>query len=309
MSAKTTYKKHSTFLGIVLKILWILILVFLNILLLRACYACHVRATIGGKTGYLPDKEDWDNIPDVIPPYDDTDTLNLPEAVSLEKYFPPIGDQGDKGTCVAWAVGYNLKTALNAIDGHWDQTQLAQPSNQTSPKDLWLSIPQDQKGNECSGTGFEPALSTLVRAGAASMQDVPYRDLQGCIGSGIGDSNNRIANFYQVNDNGKLPKTGELKAFLADTIPLVIGAQLGDRFMTWRNDKVIKHDTYNYTGMHSYHAMVLVGYDDARHAFRIRNSWGTAWGDNGSIWVDYDFFCQEFCYAVLLAENNKVTNN
>jgi C1A family cysteine protease len=35
--------------------------------------------------------------------------------------------------------------------------------------------------------------------------------------------------------------------------------------------------------------MVVVGYDDEKNAYRIANSWGTDWADNGYGWIDYDF--------------------
>lgn len=303
------YWGNSRTFSFILKILGILVLLLAILSLVRACNECTFQAQIVDKTGYLPDDEDWDNIPDVQPPYDDDDTLNLPDKVLLEQFFPPIGDQGNKGTCVAWAVGYNLKTALNAIDSHWSIEQLAQATNQTSPKDLWLCIPQEQKGANCSGTSFEPAFNTLMTSGATTMYRVPYKDLQGCTGIGMGDTSNRIANFYHIVDNGELPKVGQIKAYLADTIPLVIGAHLGDNFMSWNSENVIKSDSYQHTGMHAFHAMVLVGYDDNRHAFRLRNSWGTEWGDDGSIWVDYEFFCRELCFVVFMAKNSNQNNN
>lgn len=34
--------------------------------------------------------------------------------------------------------------------------------------------------------------------------------------------------------------------------------------------------------------MVIVGYDDARGAYRVQNSWGADWGDLGYLWWDYD---------------------
>ena len=34
--------------------------------------------------------------------------------------------------------------------------------------------------------------------------------------------------------------------------------------------------------------MLLVGYDDDRHAWLVRNSWGTGFGDQGHVWIDYD---------------------
>src|SRR4051794_14554322 len=40
---------------------------------------------------------------------------NLQTSVDLTSKFPPIGDQGQYGTCVAWAVAYNLKTALDGM--------------------------------------------------------------------------------------------------------------------------------------------------------------------------------------------------
>jgi len=302
-------KKEKKFVGnskafsTILKVVGILLILMIIACLVKTCAECNYKAHIVDKTGYLPTNDDWDNIPNVEPPYYDDDTLNLPKQVSLERYFPPIGDQGEKGTCVAWATGYNLKTALNAIDGHWTKEKLEQPSNQTSPQDLWLSIPQMQKGEDCSGTGFEAAFNVLTSSGVASMEEVPYENLKGCDGIGMGDTTNRLLDYCFVTRNGDLPKVGELKAYLNDTIPLVIGAHLGDRFMRWKNDKVINYDTYNYTGMHAYHAMALVGYDDSRQAFRLRNSWGTDWGDKGSIWVDYGFFCREFCFVVFMAKN------
>jgi C1A family cysteine protease len=37
------------------------------------------------------------------------------------------------------------------------------------------------------------------------------------------------------------------------------------------------------------HAVVLVGYDDSKSAFLVRNSWGTSWGLNGYFWMHYDY--------------------
>ena len=41
---------------------------------------------------------------------------------------------------------------------------------------------------------------------------------------------------------------------------------------------------------HNGHAMAVVGFDDNKYggAFRILNSWGTAWADQGYVWMRYD---------------------
>jgi C1A family cysteine protease len=36
--------------------------------------------------------------------------------------------------------------------------------------------------------------------------------------------------------------------------------------------------------------MLAIGYDDARQAFRIQNSWGRGFGDGGYVWLSYEFF-------------------
>ena len=51
---------------------------------------------------------------------------NLPVSVSLVSKFPPVGNQAEFGTCVAWAVGYNAKSALEAIDRGLSTSQLSQ---------------------------------------------------------------------------------------------------------------------------------------------------------------------------------------
>ncbi len=39
----------------------------------------------------------------------------------------------------------------------------------------------------------------------------------------------------------------------------------------------------NYTN----HAIILCGWDDAKGAWLLKNSWGTGWGENGYMWVSY----------------------
>jgi len=255
------------------------------------------------ETGWLVDNEDMDNIPEDITPFDE-DTKNLASSVSLESKFPPIGNQGSYGTCVAWAVGYNLKTALNAIENGWSSSNLANSSNQTSPKDLWLAIPTNSKGKKCEGTNFEPAMDALIKDGAASLSTVPYTSLGDCTGTKTGNSSNKLANYRKIASESEGLTPENFKGYLNAGRPIAFGAKLGDRFMAWKGNSIIDYDTYKNPGMqHAYHAMALVGYDDSRRAFRVRNSWGTTWGDNGSIWVDYTFFCESFCFAAFVAQN------
>jgi hypothetical protein len=35
------------------------------------------------------------------------------------------------------------------------------------------------------------------------------------------------------------------------------------------------------------HAVILVGWDDDYGAWRLKNSWGTGWGESGYMWIQY----------------------
>nr|WP_243455289.1 C1 family peptidase [Meiothermus sp. CFH 77666] len=37
------------------------------------------------------------------------------------------------------------------------------------------------------------------------------------------------------------------------------------------------------------HAMLMVGYDDSKQAFRVKNSWGSGWNEGGYVWMSYEF--------------------
>jgi hypothetical protein len=258
---------------------------------------------------YLFEDEQLDNIPQDIDINDNT--TGLPSSIDLTGKFPPIGNQGQYGTCVAWASGYNLKTALNGIEKGLSRSELALTSNQTSPKDLFISIPSANKGTDCNGTYFEAALDRMIERGAATLDVVPYSGMGDCSSSTSSTwdadaADNKLENYRKIADSSDPASmtVANFKAYLAEGRPIVFGAKLGDRFMQWNSSDVISYDTYNNPGMqHAYHALILAGYNDSYNAFRVINSWGTSWGDEGMIWIDYNFFVSSFCYAAFVAQN------
>ncbi len=263
--------------------------------------------------GWLEQEENLDEIESDIILADDE---NLPSRVNLDEYFPPIGNQGEYGTCVSWATAYNLRTFLDAYNGEFSP---ATASNQYSPKDLFWAIPNSQKGADCNGTNFEPAFDIMVERGVAKLSDVPYRDLGDCSNSPPTSWDNaaedgKLIRYRKIFDKDKFDARGvtsseavnQFRSYLAQGRAVAIGARLGDNFMMWDNDVPISSDTYLNPGMqHAYHAMTVSGYDDSKWAFRVVNSWDTQWGSNGYIWVDYDFFIEEFCFAGFVASAYK----
>ena len=254
-------------------------------------------------------------------------TGSLPSSVDLTPKFPPVGNQGQYGTCVAWAVAYNYKSTIDGISKGLSASEMASPSRQFSPKDLFTAIPDVYKGPNCNGTNFSYALNVAQDRGIATMATVPYTGLSSCSQSTVQSNWTTEANQYKIKSWRKI--TGSLDAIkqnLANNIPVILGAKLADNFMSYSGGVISSASGYNQVGMHAYHAMVIGGYDDNKGpngAFKIVNTWGTNWGSSGHVWVDYNFFMNEFCRdgsgekPLFIAEtaggtappNNNPTNN
>jgi C1A family cysteine protease len=227
-------------------------------------------------------------------------SADLPSSYSLIDKFPPIGDQGQYGTCVAWSVGYNAKTTVNGISKGYTANDLASPSKQFSPRDLFTAINDADKGENCGGTNFNIALDLVQTRGVATMATAPYTtDLGTCSQSTLDPSWTQEANNYKFKYWRKIDATAQaVKENISQNVPVIFGARLADNFMSHTTDEVISSATsYDNVGQHAYHAMIIAGYDDSKGpngAFRCVNSWGTGWGGNGLFWVDYNFFFSEF---------------
>ncbi|HRI27205.1 MAG TPA: C1 family peptidase [Chitinophagales bacterium] len=233
---------------------------------------------------------------------------NVPSAVDLAPKFPPIGDQGQYGTCVGWSVGYNLKTVIEGIDQNFTTSQLAQASRQFSPKDLFWAVSNSNKGADCNGTTFEAAFDVMQARGIATMATVPYQNLGNCSSNPQSAWTTEANNFKITNYRKIDPDVNTIRGYLAQGRPVAIGVRVGDNFLKWNSTGVLTSDTYGYTGQHAYHAVAVAGYDDNKGpngAFKVVNSWGPQWGNSGYIWIDYYFFQNSFCFSAFVANNKR----
>jgi C1A family cysteine protease len=88
--------------------------------------------------------------------------------------------------------------------------------------------------------------------------------------------------YVNEQNPGELPSVEQLKAALIEHGPLAITI-LGDNcFAVYQGGVFNGHQSGDTT-----HAMVLIGWDDSKRAWLIKNSWGTKWGENGFGWVEY----------------------
>ncbi len=228
----------------------------------------------------------------------------MPAAYSLEKYCPVPGDQGNHGTCVAFANGYGLATILYAKTH--DITDKAIINKYIfSPTFLYEQI-KNAGDNECQkGTDPIRAIYTMIDSGDALLKTVPYS-----CGTQLSFYAKLEASLYRLKDLAVLfaapgmlttnkyevgPEEviNNTKKALLEGTPVSTGFYLPASFFNIKSDVwYTKGDDTLSDWKHAGHAMLVVGYDDnkAGGAFRVMNSWGTGWGDGGFIWIRYNDF-------------------
>lgn len=218
--------------------------------------------------------------------------------VDLSPWLPPIGNQGSYGSCTAWATAYYARTWLYA-HAHDLKTNDLTKEDIFSPAYIFKALDYKYKNEKCKGSCIFGALRHMQYSGVASWSGMGRLQFESkedcdCDNTAAADKNAakyKIGSYREV----EIGDPAKLKRYLYEGHPIVFGARLGDNFMNARGSDVLySHGTFNRTGMHSYHAITLVGYDDnmgKNGAFKVVNSWGESWGDDGFIWIDYDFFC------------------
>ena len=205
----------------------------------------------------------------------------LPNNVELAPFATP-GHQRGQGSCVGWAVAFALKTHQEERERGWD---IATPNHQFSPAFIYNQV---KIGSGCrGGSTFREALNILALDGAATLEAFPYDEFS-CdrlpspqIKQRAAEF--RIATWRRVN----IMDETEVKTHLAAGFPVLIGMPVDDAFMTLPAGSVYQGLTGPSRGGH---AMVVVGYDDVKGAFRLLNSWGPGWSDGGRGWISYRGF-------------------
>ncbi len=140
------------------------------------------------------------------------------------------------------------------------------------------------------GAYFLDAFNLLLDQGVSSWAQMPYDPsddrTQPSAAARAEAANYRIADWGTVLRTTHAVFVQEIKRHLASGDPVVIGVPVYPDFVSLSESNPIYDD-----GGGSYggaHAVVIVGYDDTRSAFKIVNSWGADWGIGGYGWIDYD---------------------
>ena len=203
------------------------------------------------------------------------DTSTLPSSIDLRGQFPEPENQGHQNSCVGWAVGYSLKSYQERYEEQWEFVE------QSKFSAAWVY--NQINGGVDRGSRIVDAMDLIIRRGAATERTMPYRE-HDFLRQPTSEAIDEAAN-YKARSQATVRSVDQIKAHLADRIPVVLGITIpGTGFGGV--------EVYNMrpSGETGGHAVVVVGYDDERYggAFLIMNSWGFQAHSDGFFWLTYD---------------------
>jgi len=186
-------------------------------------------------------------------------------------WMSPVRDQGNCGSCVAFAAVGVIEAKNNL--------------NNTNP-DLDIDLSEQELVSECSSSiincdgGGQPdqAIDYVLSNGLRTEECFPYLGIDaGC--TPRCDVRHAIASKYYVEINDDI-----IKRKLVDSGPIVVTVKWSE--IAFDKDMVGRFVIDDAEEL--YHSVVLVGYNEVGGIWMFKNSWGTWWGDNGYGKFAYD---------------------
>jgi C1A family cysteine protease len=206
----------------------------------------------------------------------------LPVSADLRAQCPPVYDQGQLGSCTA-----------NAIAAAIQFDQMKQKTAQIfNPSRLFIYYNErviEHTVESDSGAQIRDGIKSVDKQGDCPEPEWPYviskfktKPLAKC----YSDALKYKAVLYQR----LTPVLSQLKGCLASGYPFVFGFTVYESFESAQVAKT-GHASLPKSGEQSIggHAVMCVGYDDAKQWFIVRNSWGNKWGMKGYFTLPYSY--------------------
>ena len=196
---------------------------------------------------------------------------------SWREKITPVRNQQFCGSCWAFAVAGSFEGSESLLNGE---------TMDVAEQQLVNCVPAHPQtaGDNCKGHLPYLAVEWLTGSGFAVEKDVPYTARMSACNAGFGKHELRAASwgFVDENDPRRVPDNDLLKRALVTHGPVTASVYVDEAFQSYAGGVFDQNSPGR-----SNHAVVLVGWDDARGAWHLRNSWGTNWGEDGYMWIKY----------------------
>jgi len=202
--------------------------------------------------------------------------IKIPSKIDYTSNMTPVRDQGNEGTCVAFSTVAGMKEYQEQQD--WKKYM------ELSPRFLYSECKKLDGAKETEGTYIRFAMKVLKNIGTCRESFWPYTPHQQNKpkNGAIKDA----AKFKELT-YARILDLDELRMSIAQKGPCVIGVNVYKGMMETKTGKVpMPKVSEQVLGGH---AICAMGYDDANKIIKFKNSWTTAWGDEGYGYLPYAY--------------------
>jgi len=193
----------------------------------------------------------------------------------------PIKNQGQCGSCWAFATTGVVESSIVLHDGV--TRDLAEQYLVSCNTQAW--------GCDGGSAAFDyfvwRAPSLEPGAGAVYEPDFPYVAVDAPCNSPY-SHHEKLASWAYV--GGSSPSVAAIKQAIYDHGPVWATVCAGSAFQRYRSGIFQTEESSSCQPYYANHAVVLVGWDDGQGTngvWLLRNSWGTAWGEGGTMRIAY----------------------
>jgi hypothetical protein len=202
-----------------------------------------------------------------------------------ESHFQPIRNQGNEGTCVGHA-------AVDGVLGFFVEKQ--DLDRILSPRDAYeggRSLEQPVPPRHVEGTYPRSVFKYLQKTGVCLEEDWPYQDKNPGTEFASAAQNrllNKVFTYFAI-----YPLYDDIRLALMMPGPVLVCVPVYSNFYN-PNSKtgIISAPKDMFAEIDGYHAIVICGWDQDK-GWKIRNSWGTDWGQDGYAWLSFDYYISE----------------
>ena len=213
----------------------------------------------------------------------------LPPSFDLTANCSPVRDQGQMGSCTAFASTAMLEFLYRKYKG---MTPVFSPLFQYYQERI---MDGDFSQGDTGSTG-RTAVKCLNQFGCCLESDEPYDDS----GAGITEvptaQDITDAVSYQAGAYHAITNVQDMKSCIASSYCFIVGFNVFDSFEadTTASSGLMPVPNIETESLLGGHEVCFVGYDDTvtcpgatPGAFKVKNSWGMSWGQAGYFWFPY----------------------